>query len=80
MHRFAEQLSRFLTWVDAEARNIAEYWREHANRRSIAIIIVGGLAALIAYVTAIAPPVHFPTGQLVTVPGGVSAAEASAVT
>lgn len=76
MNRFAEKLSRFFTWVDTEARSIAEYWREHANRRSIAIIIAGGLAALIAYVTAIAPPADFPIGQLVTVPEGVTAAEA----
>ncbi len=77
MQKFAEQLSRFFTWVDTEARSIAEYWREHANRRSIAIIVAGGLAALIAYVTAIAPPAEFPIGELVTVPGGVSAREAS---
>jgi len=77
MQSLAEKISRFLTWVDTEARAIAEYWREHANRRSTAIIIAGGLAALIAYVTAIAPPAEFPIGELVTVPGGVSAAEAS---
>jgi UPF0755 protein len=76
MQKYAEQLSRFLTWIDAESRRLAEHWRVHANRRSIAIIIAGGLAALLAYVLVIAPPANFPTGQLVTIPEGISAAEA----
>ena len=76
MQKYAELLSRFFTWVDAESRRLAEHWREHANRRSITIIVAGGLAALLTYVLIIAPPANFPTGQLVTVPEGASAAEA----
>lgn len=75
MHKYAEQLSRFLTWTDTESRRLAEHWREHANRRSIAIIVAGGIAALLAYVLVIAPPSAFPTGQLITVPEGTTAAE-----
>lgn len=75
MDKYAEQLSRFLTWVDTEARRLAEHWREHANRRSIAIIIAGGIMALVVYVSIIAPPAAFPTGQLITVPEGASASE-----
>lgn len=50
-------------------------WREHANRRSMAIVIIGGITALIAYTELIAPPAEFPVGTLVSIPEGASAGE-----
>ncbi|MFZ2887116.1 MAG: endolytic transglycosylase MltG [Minisyncoccia bacterium] len=77
MDTFKENLARFLTWVDEESHRIAEHWRTHSNRRSMGIIIAGGLAALVAYVFVIAPPQEFPTGELISVPEGASAADVS---
>lgn len=79
MEKFKQQVSSFLTWFDAESRRLAEHWRVHANRRSIAIIVAGGLFALLLYVFVIAPPQEFPVGVLVTVPEGASAAEVGAM-
>lgn len=51
-------------------------WREHANRRSLTIIITSGVLMLGIYVFLIAPPDNFPVGKLVTIPEGASAREA----
>jgi UPF0755 protein len=66
---------RAFEWLYSEPYRLAAEWRENANRRSIAIIVAGGTAALLAYTLAIAPPEEFPVGVLVPVPEGTSAAE-----
>lgn len=62
-------------WIYAEPQRIALEWREHSNRRSMLIILFGGGAALLLYMYVIAPPQNFPTGKLVSVKEGATAAE-----
>jgi len=62
-------------WLYNEPHRIALEWREHSNRRSMLIILFGGGAALVLYMYVIAPPQAFPTGKLVTVEEGATAAE-----
>lgn len=62
-------------WIYAEPQRIAIEWREHSNRRSMLIILFGGGAALLMYMYVIAPPQNFPTGKLVSVKEGATAAE-----
>lgn len=62
-------------WIYAEPQRVAMEWREHSNRRSMLIILFGGGAALLLYMYVIAPPQNFPTGKLVSVKEGATAAE-----
>lgn len=62
-------------WLYNEPHRIALEWREHSNRRSMLIILFGGGAALVLYMYVIAPPAGFPTGKLVAVSKGATAAE-----
>lgn len=62
-------------WLYNEPYRIAAQWREHANRRSMVIILFGGTAALLLYMYVIAPPREFPTGKLVSVKEGATTAE-----
>jgi UPF0755 protein len=75
-----EKARSFVRSVPALLRQIDERvvidWREHANRRSLTIIISTGVLALGIYVFLIAPPDEFPVGKLVTIPEGASAREA----
>lgn len=62
-------------WIYTEPQRIALEWREHSNRRSMVMILLGGGFALVLYMYVIAPPPQFPVGKLVSVPEGSSAAE-----
>mgnify|MGYP003393338295 CR=1 FL=1 len=66
---------RAFEWLYTEPQRIAVEWREHANRRSLIMIVAGGSAALGMYMYAIAPPEQFPIGLLVSVPEGTTASE-----
>ncbi len=50
-------------------------WREHANRRTIIIVVVAGVLFGYTYLTAVQPPDSFPLNQLVSVPEGESLQE-----
>lgn len=65
-------LERFFEWSDALQQRLSDDWREHANRRTLAVIVILGIVIALAYVFVIQPPVHFPSDQLVTVPQGAS--------
>lgn len=53
-------------------------WREHANRRTIFILIISGAAAVFLFQTAVRPPDDFPISRLVTIEEGSTLEEASA--
>lgn len=72
---FKDYAYRAFLWLYTEPQRLAAEWREHANRRSILMILFGGGAALILYMFSLAPPLDFPTGKLVSVPEGSTAAE-----
>ncbi len=46
--------------------------QEHANRRTIIILVCIGIVCAALYIFAIRPPANFPVGQLVSVPEGIS--------
>jgi UPF0755 protein len=69
---------RVFEWLYNEPHRLALEWREHANRRSMLIVVMGGGLALVVYMYAIAPPHDFPTAKLVSVEEGATAAEVAA--
>lgn len=74
-------ISNFLTKIFAQLDRIqerlSERWREHANRRTIILILLIGLAANYTYLYKIRPPDNFPIGVLVTIPAGSSLTQIS---
>ncbi|HTR19042.1 MAG TPA: endolytic transglycosylase MltG [Candidatus Paceibacterota bacterium] len=65
-------LERFFAWSDNLQKRLSKEWREHTNRRTLAITVVVGACIAVLYLAVIQPPKNFPTGQLVTVPEGAS--------
>jgi len=53
-------------------QNLSVRWREHANRRTIIILLLVGAFATYLYLFTFAPPDTFPLDQLVSVPSGES--------
>lgn len=75
MNRFEKLVQAWFDMLDLVQARLSERWREHANRRSLAIIIVLGAFSMYAYLALIQPPVQFPIGQLVSVPEGETVAQ-----
>lgn len=50
----------------------SQRWHAHSNRRTVLVLIIGGLCVAIAYLHLIAPPEEFPVESLVTVSSGFS--------
>jgi UPF0755 protein len=71
-----DPIERFLESLFAQSDRLQTYlsgeWREHTNRRSLIAFVIAGILFAVLYLYVIQPPVHFPTGQLVTVPSGES--------
>lgn len=59
------------TRISAGALN----WKEHANHRSLLLIVIVGCFVLVTYEAFVAPPSEFPLGKLVSVPEGTTARE-----
>lgn len=57
---------------------LSERWREHANRRTIIVLVVSGALLLFLFQTVIRPPDDFPLNKLVTIEDGSSLSAASA--
>lgn len=55
--------------------DLLERSREHANRRTIMILICSGVLAISLYIYAVRPPDNFPVAELVSVPEGISLSE-----
>lgn len=66
---------RFFGTLDEWQNMLSERWREHANRRSIVIMLVGGIIAAYTYLALIQPPASFPIGELISVESGQSVSE-----
>jgi UPF0755 protein len=77
MPAYEKALERIALQASRLQERLSEEWREGANRRTIAILIFAGLAALFLYTRIIAPPSTFPLNELVEVPEGHGLAEAS---
>jgi len=50
-------------------------WREHANRRTIIVLVVAGSLLTFFYVNVVRPPDNFPLNTLVTIEEGESASD-----
>ncbi|MEK7509326.1 MAG: endolytic transglycosylase MltG [Patescibacteria group bacterium] len=70
-----QQLRTLVSFAGRMEEAITVRWQEGANRRSLFLIIAIGTAALLIYVSVVAPPRGFPVGQLITVPEGATAEE-----
>lgn len=58
---------------------LAERWHRGGNRRTIAILILGGAVIAYLYLSFMRPPERFPVGELVSVPTGQSLTQVSAL-
>lgn len=72
MHRFAQWLEYWFEKAHLRMAALSEHWRTHANRRTIATLILVGAAVGFIYLGAIRPPEGFPTGELVSIDPGQS--------
>jgi UPF0755 protein len=75
MNPFEEFVERLFAQAQRFQDRLSEDWREHANRRTIIIVILLGALSAATYLLVIQPPDNFPTGELVTVPAGESVDE-----
>jgi len=75
METFAQWLERGFERAHQFVMMLSEHWRTHTNRRTIVILVSGGILAALLYIFAIQPPDSFPTDQLVSVPQGQSVSE-----
>ncbi|MDP3965641.1 MAG: endolytic transglycosylase MltG [bacterium] len=57
--------------------NLSRRWREHANRRTIIILVLAGSLMTVMYLYVIRPPDNFPLNTLVTIEGGATVADAA---
>jgi UPF0755 protein len=78
MDRFSKQLERWYERTQITVDALLEHWSTHANRRTVAIILVVGVAAVLIYLFAIRPPDTFPTGTLISVDQGEGVAQIAA--
>ncbi len=58
---------------------LAERWHRGGNRRTMAIIVLGGAVVAYIYLSFVRPPERFPIGELVSVPAGQSLTQVSAL-
>ncbi len=72
-----EYLERLFSVGHSFTLAVAKKWHYHSNRRSILILIIGGLSIAVVYLQIIQPPDDFPLETLVSVPEGMSVREVS---
>lgn len=77
MQSLQQFVERIFDRGNAILEHLSAHWREHGNRRTIFVLIVGGSIALVLYLFVIQPPENFPIGTLVTIPEGTSFSEAT---
>lgn len=71
-------ISRALSAYDRLIENLSFHSRQHANRRTIVILIFIGTLTTFLYLSQIRPPDNFPINELVTVSEGSSLREIAA--
>ncbi len=72
MDRLLQRLERLYERLHATALTLLQEWGAHANRRTILITLIAGIATALVYLYAVRPPDMFPTDQLVSVDAGQS--------
>lgn len=72
MDSLAALLRRMFSALDSLQRSLSDRWREHANRRTIVILLLGGAALLYLWLYILRPPDNFPIDELISVPQGES--------
>lgn len=72
MDRFTALLKKFFDTSDKFQAKLSVRWREHANRRTLVVIVAIGFLATLSYLTVIRPPSSFPVNELVTVQEGAT--------
>ena len=69
-------LERLFDAYGRVSENLSLRWREHANRRTILILVLAGSFITVLYLYVIRPPDNFPLNTLVTIEGGTTLADA----
>ena len=59
------------------SQKLSERWREHANRRTLVILIAAGCVFTYLYLAIIRPPDDYPLNELVTIKDGASLKDVS---
>ncbi|MDO8521898.1 MAG: endolytic transglycosylase MltG [bacterium] len=65
-------IERAFTAYERALQKLSLRWREHANRRTIIALVVGGFIVTFLYLYVVRPPDNFPLGALVTIEEGAS--------
>ena len=78
MNSFHQSLERLFETGSERLAELARHWQEHANRRTILVLVFAGTTAAILYVSVIQPPEDFPLNALVTIPPGAPLSETAA--
>jgi len=69
-------LERAFAAYERFSERLSLRWREHANRRTIVILVLVGSLMTVLYLYVIRPPDNFPLNTLVTIEGGATVADA----
>lgn len=70
MDKYSQLLERGFEVAHRYIAMLSEHWREHTNRRTLIILVVGGVFLGYSYLYWVRPPDSFPTDELVTVSQG----------
>ncbi|MEK7106873.1 MAG: endolytic transglycosylase MltG [Patescibacteria group bacterium] len=72
-------LERAFAAYDRVSGELSLRWREHANRRTLVVLLSAGILATLLYLSVIRPPDNFPLNTLVTIEEGATVNEAATV-
>lgn len=75
MFKIKQSVRDFFEMCDSAQERLSERWRQHANRRTIIILIILGTITIGTYVEVVRPPDTFPIEKLVNIPTGASLTE-----
>lgn len=80
-YRFAVEkfLERAFALYERTLNALSVRWRQHANRRTVIVLLVAGAVAGALYTAVIRPPEEFPIGTLVTIPEGATLSDAAQI-
>src|ERR1041385_4178372 len=79
MPEIKKPLEKFFLLSDKIQMDLSERWRQHTNRRTTIILVVGALVALFFYIFFVRQPDDFPINALISIPSGSSLKEAAQI-